>query len=482
MVCDGYGNIFACTGVKKVTTEEPETTPLVTLPPRIPEFPCSDKPDGFYPDPENACSNTYFVCSKKFDHKLSCPSGLYFDIESEICEQWIYVLACAGTKVERTTVMPLDIVTEKVPFECKGMGDGDYPDPTSKCSTIYYSCSGGVATKRECAGETYFDQEIDLCETFDNVPECSGTYRRLTTTFSPIEVEKHPFECQRKGDGNYPEGDCLEYYWSCVGGVTFKIDCPLELKYDTEMNLCDWSYHIPKCGGERPTRRPDDEMVTEGPKLALDCGKLADGAYPDPDEDCSKSFYVCVSGRTNKIDCPGALFYNIISTRCDLKFHVPACGGSMTEKPPKMSNYEARTEKPSGYKSRTTPELPVPSDEPKGYNAKPKIAKPKISKIKTDQDTPLRQKPSGYEALSTLEPTEILVFASVKPIIPKDEGSFSLRKKPSGYEAPSTVETPSGYEAPTTVELADEPITTVIPEVAEKEQGSDYSLRRFSHS
>lgn len=75
-----------------------------------------------------------------------------------------------------------------VDFDCIGKEDGDYANPKKTCDRIYYSCSGEVASERQCADGSFFDSELLLCDEFENVPDCTGHARVLTTTPEPRDL------------------------------------------------------------------------------------------------------------------------------------------------------------------------------------------------------------------------------------------------------------------------------------------------------
>jgi hypothetical protein len=328
-ICDGYDNVFVCTGERKIVT----TTVLPpTLPPRVPEFPC--KGDGFYADPQNDCSGIYWVCSKGIDSKMSCTEGLKFNIETGMCDYFDNVFTCSGQRPQPTYPAPVTASKDlpQLPIDCKILPDGDYRDPTMECSQTYYSCSGHIGTERQCGDGLFFDPDLLQCENHDDIPACSGQPRTYPapTPAPSRDIEEYPFDCSKLEDGNFAAGACEGYYWSCVGGKTYVNNCPALLAYDEEENLCELPSKIPHCGGERPQPTyapkptPADESV-----YPVHCKTMADGSYSDPADDCSQTYYVCSNGRTSRLECPGMLKFDVSRDLCDLKVYVPACGGKI---------------------------------------------------------------------------------------------------------------------------------------------------------
>lgn len=60
-------------------------------------------------------------------------------------------------------------------FDCAGK-TGNYPDPDSRCSSIYYSCSNGQTFKRSCPTDGLrYDETRDLCDYPQFVIQCGGS-------------------------------------------------------------------------------------------------------------------------------------------------------------------------------------------------------------------------------------------------------------------------------------------------------------------
>jgi len=264
-LCDFFEEVVACSGPKP-----PTTIPVSTLAPKpslasllSTEYDCKGKLDASYLPPSKKCSEHYFRCVGGLTYKAFCPRGLFYDIDNDLCDRWANLYVCSGkypTSPLPSTPSVKPPVTEKLPIDCAKYPDGDYPDPQKKCSSIYYSCVGGlgidISFKRQCPPTTFYDKDLGICDVKDLVLACSGKSRPATTKPTPrpkIDVTKSPYSCEKLIDGNYPSGKCEPKYWSCVGGTTIATECPKGTFYDREMDECGHKEEIPACGGVRPT-------------------------------------------------------------------------------------------------------------------------------------------------------------------------------------------------------------------------------------
>ncbi|KRX91727.1 Cystinosin -like protein [Trichinella pseudospiralis] len=313
--CTTYGTIFACTGVVVST----ETITSTSIPPTTPQplFNCADKQSGIYKDPSNRCSPVYFQCSNGHTYQYHCPENLFFSPESELCDRFEEIYECTGVKKTTTpTIKTTTVKPEVVPFDCRSLPNGDYPDQRHRCSKEFFSCSSGVATRRRCPSTTFFDPELLQCFGYDNVPACSNKPRTTTvptTTTHHIASRKNFFDCTGKPSTNYPIGVCEQAFVSCIDEVSVLIECPAGLKYDEEMDECNHAYYIPDCGGRRiTTSLPQIANSTTNFEVAhFNCTHLVDGRYADVRNPCpSNIFYVCSGARALLMMCPYGLFYD----------------------------------------------------------------------------------------------------------------------------------------------------------------------------
>jgi hypothetical protein len=272
------------------------------------------------------------MCSYGVAHRLFCPAQLYFDATLNVCAQWLDVFDCAGKTrpptTERTTTPPQDV--KELPIDCTNKPNGEYADPKNSCSQTFYTCSNYHGFERACPFDLVFDITTGVCEVSVNVPACGGHARTTaeSTSTQLYLTTPSPYDCSTKKSGNYPAGDCEDYFWVCVGGQTSRQNCPRGLRFDAEFNLCNFGEFMPTCGGTRETTAIDTSTVTPiPPVLPVDCSQLDDGNVVDPNQKCSELFYMCANGVTFEQKCPSGLRYHQEKDECDNLSEIPACAG-----------------------------------------------------------------------------------------------------------------------------------------------------------
>ncbi|KAK7475457.1 hypothetical protein BaRGS_00033276 [Batillaria attramentaria] len=114
--------------------------------------------------------------------------------------------------------------------------------------------------------------------------------------------------CTGKDDGNYEIG--CRVYTVCSGGKSTVVECDPGSVYSTSAGKCDAPANVPPPCGEMK-----------------DCSNMADGHYPDLDNNC-RSYYTCVEGRfVGHNFCPASLVFNEKNGSCDWPDYVsPPCG------------------------------------------------------------------------------------------------------------------------------------------------------------
>ncbi|GMR32055.1 hypothetical protein PMAYCL1PPCAC_02251, partial [Pristionchus mayeri] len=58
------------------------------------------------------------------------------------------------------------------------------------------------------------------------------SYQRIPTTAAPVKDVPVERFCVGKEDGFYDAPGCQPFFYSCMNGATFKMDCPSGLFYD----------------------------------------------------------------------------------------------------------------------------------------------------------------------------------------------------------------------------------------------------------
>jgi hypothetical protein len=335
--CERRQDSFRCTGIRKTTLP---TTPRRPPPPPV-KLPidCSKSDDGWFPDPLKKCSHIFYSCSNGIGARFECPGNMYFDKDASMCEAFHDVEACAGKKV-KTTRKPITTVkppvTEKLPIDCSNKDSGSYPDPSKKCSQIYYVCSNGDGYKRSCPDGLFYDHKTKLCDYNDAIFACSGKTRPPTKPTpapkpSPASIPSSEFDCKGKDGKRFTPLDkkCSNVYYRCVGDITYKLNCPEGLYYDIENDLCDRWWGLFVCSGKKPTSPAPVTTIKPKPteKLPIDCNTYDDGDFPDPEKKCSNVYYSCSNHGGLRRLCPPGLYFDSEMYICDQFNNLPDCTG-----------------------------------------------------------------------------------------------------------------------------------------------------------
>ncbi|KRX59459.1 Chondroitin proteoglycan 2 [Trichinella sp. T9] len=190
---------------------------------------------------------------------------------------------------------------EIVPINCANLADGFYADPTNPYGKEYYHCLNRQVFLKRCPENEQFNYTIGRCDS------AVGQLGNVSVILDQ--------RCADKEDGNYPIGLCERSFYSCSGHAISTQQCPANLFYDDEKQLCDVKANIPSCGGKRPQNYSTNK---------LQCS---------PDEEgrtfatapCSSVYYICTKGVLEKDSCYGDLVYNERLAACGSKIGFPEC-------------------------------------------------------------------------------------------------------------------------------------------------------------
>ncbi|KFD51615.1 hypothetical protein M513_07494 [Trichuris suis] len=333
--CAEFREIFLCTGTRSTPRSTTSSTGSVTAP----IFDCSQRTDGRYANPLQACSRIYFVCSAGTTTQLMCHENLFFDQLTMECRPNSTVVACGGIPVQTSS----STTPSTVEFDCTRLPNGLYADQRQPCNNYYFLCSAGNTYKQWCPLESFFNDVTKRCDQFANVLACnaSATMTTTTTITQTIPVSEVPtFSCTNRPDGNYPNPSvsCSSTYFACVQGAPEVRVCPQQQVFDPDTNGCNMARYVRVCGGN-PLVQSVTETATIPTVVTVTsvlgeatttqstsfCDNLPDQSYPIPGRRCSKSYYECENGHTKKAACPRAKRFNRHKRNCDLKTNVPDC-------------------------------------------------------------------------------------------------------------------------------------------------------------
>uniref|UniRef100_A0A0K0FFZ5 Chondroitin proteoglycan 2 n=1 Tax=Strongyloides venezuelensis TaxID=75913 RepID=A0A0K0FFZ5_STRVS len=280
---------------------------------------CSGKEDGYYSD---KCSTTFYYCEKESGEKQTCPTGLFFDVDFNMCDWKDKITACGGQK---TTPPPLVTVTYPpvvVDTFCQGKADGYY---AQGCAQEYYSCVGEVTHKMYCQDGLFYDSKENECLPKDEASTCGGTKKVYDVvpdqSTSPDRGVIDTF-CVDKADGFY-DFQCSSDYYSCFSGFGTKQTCPTGTKFDIQSQECNFPTEIAACGG---STSPKVEQPVFAPiEVNPFCVGKENGYYA---LECSRKYYSCLDEIAVQMNCPAGLVYDDKFKQCLTPEEAPACGGA----------------------------------------------------------------------------------------------------------------------------------------------------------
>ncbi|CEF70986.1 Chitin binding domain-containing protein [Strongyloides ratti] len=294
----------------------PSPTPEQTFDVGVVDTFCNGKEDGYYAD---KCDTTFYICEGEFGEKQSCPPGLYFDAEFNMCDWKDQITACGG---QRTTPEPT-VTYAPVVFDnfCVGKADGYY---ALDCSSEYYGCVGEVAAKMHCPPDLFYDARENECLPRDEASTCGGTKKVYTTMDTSIAADHGVVDtfCADKNDGFY-DFQCSSDYYNCFGGFGSRQACPPGTKFDMENKECNFASEIVACGG---SPKPKVEQPVYAPiEVNPFCVGKENGYYA---LECSGKYYSCLEEIAVQMNCPSGLVYDDKYQQCLTPEEAPACGGA----------------------------------------------------------------------------------------------------------------------------------------------------------
>uniref|UniRef100_A0A914XT71 Chitin-binding type-2 domain-containing protein n=1 Tax=Plectus sambesii TaxID=2011161 RepID=A0A914XT71_9BILA len=77
-------------------------------------------------------------------------------------------------------------------LDCSRLVDGNYPNPSERCSHVFVTCDNGQVLTRNCPGTTFYDELIDDCAEKEFVRACGGQLPRVEENKqTPVQEAAH---------------------------------------------------------------------------------------------------------------------------------------------------------------------------------------------------------------------------------------------------------------------------------------------------
>ncbi|VDM39671.1 unnamed protein product [Toxocara canis] len=285
-------------------------------------FDCSGHSDGLY---AIGCSSVFMRCYLGQTYNMTCPGDLKFNPDNAKCDYSVNVALCMNAEFSG-------------PFDCSSRIDGVYGSGT--CSTSYFSCYQGVATEMPCPPNLYYNSQTKGCDYKENIKECNlptGMHgRSIRYGFESahhegeplihyeeeplIPYHHHEFSCLNKPDGLFTSrhGECIDFFWLCAHGESFKFHCPAGLFFHRQTKQCDYQERVPECNGGHIVHIPPVTLPAL-PPISFECTGKTDGFYEIGK--CQDVMVQCSRGYKLSQRCPTGLVFNKFSKACEYK-HV----------------------------------------------------------------------------------------------------------------------------------------------------------------
>jgi hypothetical protein len=226
-------------------------------------------------------------------------------------------------------------------FSCANKMDDVYGSESNKCSSVFWSCSNGVAYMHLCPAELKFDIVSKACLESDFISACGGqaTTTESQTTKAPINDTIFETACMSLAAGYYSDpreqfktvnGTCSQAFMVCTGAspVAAVYQCPANLYYDSSITACNYHDETSSCTGVAPamTTPIPTPQVKEAPLGTCD-GKMG-GNHDVKNGTCGQEYIACADdGRGWIFTCPSGLYFDVEFNRCDYKEVIPICSG-----------------------------------------------------------------------------------------------------------------------------------------------------------
>ena len=202
---------------------------------------------------------------------MSCPDGLFFDSSLNVCNwpeflQHNQYVHCQnqtnhqGTKsVQDTTSEDVDDTISEGEVICHESTDGYsvFVPHETNCS-LYYQCVGLKPVIMMCPSELYFDSSLNVCNWPDNV--VCGSPDEAVEEESDFDVV-----CHESDDGFpvfVPHPTACSLFYQCVELTPVLMECPDDLYFDTNLNVCNWPQYV-DCSTHETTSETTTPEVTK---------------------------------------------------------------------------------------------------------------------------------------------------------------------------------------------------------------------------
>ncbi|VBB26556.1 unnamed protein product [Acanthocheilonema viteae] len=276
---------------------------------------CNTTGDGLF---SAGCENYFYSCASGNAYRMKCPEGLYFDSEARVCNCKEHVSLC-NSALEDSRIM---------------VNEQDYT----------YATTAESIDQGDESREIYDIQTKKVVHSHaDQIPKASlpALVSVPISKAKPLPILSEDFDCRSKADGFYSIG-CKTEFVACANHRMFFFECPQNLTFNEEAQICDYAGNIEYCSEiadinekesflttspemEREISPNEETKRVDGAEAIRDqafCKKLNDGVYFN---DCENEYTVCSRQITFAYNCPEGQIIDPISKTCNDPKNIPEC-------------------------------------------------------------------------------------------------------------------------------------------------------------
>ncbi|KAH8397072.1 hypothetical protein KR215_008323, partial [Drosophila sulfurigaster] len=318
------------------TTDSTTPSGSSTSSPIVPSY-CSDKRpncanelDGARVPIDGVCTS-YLQCSHGCSYEQPCPSGLYFDPDTEMCD-YFWNVDCVPNDTEDATggeIAGPSGTTCTDQSVCAGQRDGRMF--ANNETNGYFVCQCQCPIAMPCDANTKFNEEAQVCDwdrtssATANVICPDGLVYNATSDqcdypegYVPeVVCDNDATVCQNQTEGAlFPiEGVCNKFY-KCNFNCAVEQSCPNNLLYDSVKELCDYPQNVdcewPYTPPSGPTAGPSGISCESNGR----CLGEREGVFFPSLTSCS-GYIVCQCECEVEMQCSGDLYWDQTLKTCN---------------------------------------------------------------------------------------------------------------------------------------------------------------------
>ncbi|ALC44380.1 CG7252, partial [Drosophila busckii] len=289
---------------------------------------CVNKDNGAMLPVSGFCTN-YIQCNHGCCTEFTCPSGLWFNPEYNNCDYFWNVDSCIpnGSSDTDGEIVGPSGTTCSDQGVCAGKRDGYMcADPKTNG---YFVCQCQCPKAMPCDKNTKFNETAQVCDwdkaAAANVLCPNGLVYNATSSqcdypegYVPkVVCNNTETICQGKEEGTlFPmEGVCNKFY-KCNYNCAVEQDCPNNLLYDSNTQLCDYPQNVNCKWPHSPPSGPNAGPSGISCESNGRCLGQNEGTIFPSEKNCG-SYSICQCECEVEMSCPDGLYWDTTYLTCN---------------------------------------------------------------------------------------------------------------------------------------------------------------------